>query len=95
MRLGSFCCRMNLGLVEAGRFQRLQPMLNCSKGESHVVDNHRNSAHPVGARLFRAEHQPQLPANRQLDPYPARNRDNSVLPTDARDNQPVGSRHSV
>jgi hypothetical protein len=42
------------------------------KEKSHVVDYHRNSNHPVAARLFRPEHQLKLPANRRLDPYPAR-----------------------
>ena len=32
------------------------------------MDYHRNSGHPVASWLFRPEHQPQLPANRQLDP---------------------------
>jgi hypothetical protein len=39
------------------------------KEKSHVVDHHRDPGHPVAARLLRPKHQPELPANGQLDPY--------------------------
>jgi hypothetical protein len=39
------------------------------KEKSHVVDYHRNSIHPVAARLSRWQHQPKLPENGQLDPH--------------------------
>jgi hypothetical protein len=42
------------------------------KEKSHVVDYRRRFNHFVAARLFRPEYQLQLPTNRQLDPYPAR-----------------------
>jgi hypothetical protein len=32
------------------------------------VDYHRNTFRTLAARLFRSEHQPKVPANRQLDP---------------------------
>jgi len=44
------------------------------KEKSHVVDYHRNSNHPVAARLFRSEHKSRLPANRRLDSYSDRYR---------------------
>ena len=44
------------------------------KEKSHVVDYHRNSSHPVVARLFRSEHKPGFPANRQLDSHSDRDR---------------------
>jgi CBS domain-containing protein len=47
-------------------------MVNRSKGESHVVDNHRNPVRSVAAWLFRGEYQPAFSENRQLDSYPAR-----------------------
>ncbi len=42
--------------------------------KSYVVDYRRDSSNTVAARLFRSEHKPKLPANRQLDPYPDRYR---------------------
>ena len=36
------------------------------------MDYHCNSINPVAVRLFRSEHQPKLPANRQLDSHSAR-----------------------
>ena len=38
------------------------------------MDYRRNSSHSVAARLFRSEHQPKVPSNRQLDPYADRYR---------------------
>jgi hypothetical protein len=40
-----------------------------NKEKYHVVHNHRNSNHPVVARLFRFEHKPKFPEDRQLDPH--------------------------
>jgi hypothetical protein len=51
-------------LVYDGLYNRV-----LKKEKSHVVDNHRNFGSAVVARLFRSEHKPELPANRQLDPY--------------------------
>ena len=44
------------------------------KEKSHVVDYRCNSINPVAARIFRSEHKPKLPANRQLDPCSDRHR---------------------
>ncbi len=40
-----------------------------NKEKYHVVHHHRNSNHPVVARLFRFEHKPEFPENRRVDPH--------------------------
>jgi hypothetical protein len=40
-----------------------------NKEKYHVVHHHRNSNHPMVARLFGFEHKSKFPENRRMDPY--------------------------